>query len=339
MSNAESFYKILGVNEKASKEEIKKAYRNLSLKHHPDRTSNSDSHQLFKKINEAYETLGDEQKRVEYDAMQNNPFMRMNSPFGGGGPMDMNVDEIFKAFFGGENSPFGSTQTQGFQRGPGIFMGGPGQIFMGQGFPRQGFSAGQGFPGQNIHIFTSGGGMGALQKPTPIMKTIEVTMEQVLNGSTIPVDIERWMVENGNKVFEHETLYVTIPKGIDDNEMIILNEKGNIIQESIKGDVKIFIKVVNDTAFTRSGLDLLFNKSVSLKEALCGFTFELKYINSKMYTLNCNSGHIIYPGYKKVLPNMGLTREGHTGNLVIQFQVNFPEFLSEEQMVKLRELL
>lgn len=336
-NTSESFYKILGVNEKASKEEIKKAYRNLSLKHHPDKTSNPESHQLFQKINEAYETLGDEQKRNEYDAMQNNPFMRMNSQFGGGGGAGGNVnipvDEIFKAFFGGESlfgQGFPGQTTQGFHGGPGF----PGHIFMGgPGFP------GQGIPRGNIHIFTSGGGATAFKKPTPIIKTVEVSMEQVLNGSTIPVDIERWYIENGTKMFEHETLYVTIPKGADDNEIIILNDKGNMIQESVKGDVKIFIKVINDTTFTRNGLDLLYNKSVSLKEALCGFTFELKYLNGKMYTLNCNSGNIIFPGYKKILPNMGLTRDGHVGNLIIQFQVNFPEFLSEEQMMKLREIL
>ena len=70
MPTSESFYTLLGVSEKASKDDIKKAYRSLSLKHHPDRTSHPESHELFKKISEAYETLGDDQKRQEYDAMQ-----------------------------------------------------------------------------------------------------------------------------------------------------------------------------------------------------------------------------------------------------------------------------
>jgi DnaJ-class molecular chaperone len=320
-SSAESFYTILGVHEKASKEEIKKAYRGLSLKHHPDRTTNPESHHLFKKINEAYETLGDEQKRQEYDAIQTNPFIRMNSHFGaspGGGGMDIPVDEIFQAFFGGGDPFFGQSSFPGFP----------------------GFGAGGG-PRSNIRIFTSGGGpfMNGLQKPTPIIKTIEISMDQVLTGANIPFIVERWIVENGNKTFENETLYVDVPKGIDDNEIIILREKGNVINESIKGDVKIFIKVNNNSSFIRNGLDLLFNKTISLKDSLCGFTFELKYLNGKTYTLNCNQGNIVHPGYKKNLPNMGLTRNGHTGNLIIQFQVEFPEMINEKQIKALREIL
>ena len=324
-NSSESFYSILGVSEKASKDEIKKAYRYLSLKHHPDKTTNVESHELFKKISEAYETLGDDQKRREYDGMKNNPFMRMNSHHSGPGNMHMNmnvdIDEMFQAFFGESGFP---------------------------GFPPGGQFGGVFGPGShgNIHVFTSGGGGGgphpfmrSIQKPPPIIKTIEISMDQVLSGSNIPLVIERWILENGNRNIENETLYIDIPKGIDDNEIIILREKGNVLSETIKGDVKIFIKINNDSTFIRNGLDLIFNKKVSLKDALCGFTFELKYLNGKMYTLNCNSGTIIHPGYKKILPNMGLTRNEHVGNLIIQFEVEFPETITEEQIKALSEIL
>ena len=78
---SESYYKILGVQENASKEEIKKAYRKLSLQNHPDRNNNSEeSKKKFQKISQAYETLADDQKRNEYHQMQNNPFFQMNHP-------------------------------------------------------------------------------------------------------------------------------------------------------------------------------------------------------------------------------------------------------------------
>jgi DnaJ family protein A protein 2 len=147
------------------------------------------------------------------------------------------------------------------------------------------------------------------------------------------------MIENGNKVFEKETVYVTVPKGVDDNEIIILREKGNILNDEIKGDLKLFIKIENTTQFERKGLDLIIKKQISLKDALCGFSFELKYINGKVYTLNNNSGSIIPSDYIKTIPNMGLTREGHTGNLLIHFQVEFPEKLTEEQIKSLKEIL
>jgi DnaJ family protein B protein 4 len=203
-----------------------------------------------------------------------------------------------------------------------------------------GFAGGMGGP--NIRIFRTGGvggGGPALQKPTPIVKTITINMEQVLNGGNIPVDVERWIIENNLKVFENETLYIPIPQGIDDNEIIILKNKGNVLTDECRGDVKLFIKVENTTEFERQGLDLLIHKTISLKEALCGFSFELKYINGKTYTLNNSLGNIIPPNYKKVILNMGLTREGRTGNLLIHFIVEFPEKMEVSKLEALNNIL
>ena len=87
-------------------------------------------------------------------------------------------------------------------------------------------------------------------------------MEQVLSGSTVPVDIERWLMENGTKIFEKETLYVSIPKGVDDNEIIVLKGKGNIASETCIGDIKLFIKIDNTTDLKRYGLDLILEKKI-----------------------------------------------------------------------------
>jgi DnaJ-class molecular chaperone len=75
-----------------------------------------------------------------------------------------------------------------------------------------------------------------------------------------------------------------------------------------------------------------------MKEALCGFTFELKYITGKTYTINNNTGNIIPNGYKKIIPNMGFSRDDHTGNLVIVFEVKFPDKLSEEVIDALKKI-
>jgi DnaJ family protein A protein 2 len=81
-------------------------------------------------------------------------------------------------------------------------------------------------------------------------------------------------------------------------------------------------------------------KAISLKEALCGFTFDMKYLNGKNYSINNQAGNIIVPDYQKLISGMGLAREGHkTGNLIIHFKVQFPEKLEEEQIAKLREAL
>jgi DnaJ-class molecular chaperone len=313
----ENFYNILGVNENATKEEIKKAYRTLQMKWHPDKNQGSEeSNKMSEKINGAYEILGDEEKRAEYDNSRNNPnpFTRMNSH--GGGGMEVPMNDIFNMFFGGGM--------------PGMMPGMPGMHGI-PGMP----------PGARIHIF-NGGPMGfqqAISKPVPIMKTIEINMAQVLSGASIPLEIERWIIENGIKVFEKETIYVTVPQGVDDNELLILRDKGNVLNENVKGDVKIFVKINNDSLFKRSGLDLILDKKISLKESLCGFTFELNYINGKSYTLNNNKGNIIPSDYNKIYPGMGLSRGEHKGNMIIHFQVDFPVNLSEEQINKLTEIL
>ena len=90
--------------------------------------------------------------------------------------------------------------------------------------------------------------------------------------------------------------------------------------------------------FERRGLDLYLEKQISLKESLCGFSFELKYLNDKVYTINNQIGNIIPPDYKKIIPGMGLTRENAKGNLIITFKIVFPSSLTQEQIDKLNDL-
>jgi DnaJ-class molecular chaperone len=303
----ENYYNILGINENASQEEIKKAYRQLSFKYHPDKNPNDPSViEKCQKINEAYATLSDEQKRQEYDFGRKNPLggSGMPFPFFRGGSMPMqgqeDIDQLFSQLFGQAFNPFGSNP--------------------------------------NVQIFRNG--VPVFQKPTPIVINVNLNMEQVLTGVTMPLEIERWIVQDNAKIFEKETLYIDIPKGVDNNELIILQNKGNIVNENQKGDVKVFIHVEPCQEFKRSGLDLIHERNISLKDALCGFSFELKYINGKTYTINNNpGGQIIYPGYKKIIPNMGLPRDNHVGNMIIIFNVDFPTSLKEQQINILRETL
>jgi len=313
----ENYYDILGVPETANAEEIKKAYRKLSLKYHPDKNPGKpECIEMFQKVSEAFDILRDSSKKQEYDMTHNNPFF-------GGGPPNMNfhhgsMDELFNSFFGG-----------GFPQGfpPGFV----------QGFPPE--FAGGGFPGPNIRIFRNGIPVNMTQKPQPIVQNLLVTMEQVLNGATLPLEIERYIMEGQNKVHEVQKIYVTVEKGVDDNEMILLENQGNVMNENSKGDIKIFIKIENNTDFVRKGLDLWINKQISLKESLCGFSFDLKYINNKVYTINNQAGNVIPPEYQKVIPNMGLSRGSHAGNLIIHFHVDFPSTMTPEKIAILNSVL
>ena len=324
-----SYYTILEVPDTATADEIKKSYRRLSLKYHPDRNiGQPEMVAKSQQINEAYEVLGDEQKKEEYDMMQ-------NSPFAGGGRGD--IDDLFSSLFG--MSFGGGGAPNGMHFPPHMSPMGPMGHPMG-GHPMGGISI-NGMPfgggGPGIRIFQAG--RPVQQKPAPIVKTIVISMNQVLDGAIIPIEIERWILENDTKMFENETLYINIPKGVDDNEIILLRDKGNFVSDTCAGDVKLFIKVENQSEYERQGLDLLFHKTITLKESLCGFQFELPYLNDKSFTINNTGGNVIPPEYKKVIPKLGLSREDRTGNLIIMFHIQFPEKLTGEQMTTISSIL
>lgn len=317
---AETFYSILEVSENATPEEIKKSYRRLSMEFHPDKNKDPNATAKFQKISEAYETLGDPEKKKHYDMTRNNPFAKMMEQNGmSGDPME----HIFSNFFS-FGMPFAHMNSFG-----------PGQQ-QGNGNPF-------------VQVFHNGRPInvqfGGNIKPTPIIKNISVSIEQVLNGTKIPIEIERWIVQSSSnsnsekiKVFEKETFYIDIPKGVDSGEIIMINDKGNILENGVKGDVKLFIQVENDTEFKRRGIDLVFEKNISLKESLCGFNFDIKYITGKIYTISNPPGNVIQPGHNKIIPNLGLTRDGTTGNLIIIFSVKFPEKLQDNIIEELKKI-
>ena len=329
----DTYYDVLGVSESASQEDIKRSYRKLSLKYHPDKNHESKDTGKFQQISEAYETLSDEDKRKQYDMGRKSPFSSMHGMPGmpGMGTHEVNVDELFQNLFGNFMNGESNEMNSGI----------PGGI---HGIHINGMPAGMsGMPFGNVRVFHNGmpGNMyGRSQpKPTPIVKTVNISVEQVMSGANVPIEIERWIVQDGTKTFEKETIYVDVPCGIDDNEIIVLKDKGNIMNDISKGDIKVFIKIENTTLFKRHGLDLIYEKKITLKEALCGFSFELKYVNGKTYTINNNKGSIVTPSYHKSIPNMGFKRNDHVGNLIITFIVEFPEKLTLKQIESLSTIL
>ena len=323
MNTNEKLYEALGVSKTASQDEIKKAYRKLSMELHPDRNNGSqESTEKFQKIAAAYDILGDESKRQQYDMQGRFQFSTnsqqgqgMFNPFSG---MGINPNDLFNFFAGNMQSTSGGAGANG------VGANGVGEN---GGQPHMQFFSSMDQFNRNMN------------KPVPIIKNIELTMSKTYTDSNVPVEITRWIVENGIKREENETLYVAIPKGVDNNEMVILREKGNILNDNNKGDVKIFIKVTNDTEFTRNGLDLVLHKIISLKEALCGFEFDMKHIDGKIFKVNNGNGSVIGFNHKKVIAGLGMKRDSHTGNLIIDFTVSFPEKLSEKQVEQLSKIL
>ena len=190
------------------------------------------------------------------------------------------------------------------------------------------------FQGQANHFFQ------AIHKPPPIVKTLNLTMVQAYTGGSFPIELERWNLVDNMRIEERLTVYVVIPHGIDENEIMTIQGNGNTINNTIKGDIKIHMKISNDTEFKRQGLDLIYRKTVSLKEALCGFEFDIKHINGKVLSFKNNTNpFIIKPGFRKVIPEFGMKRDNTVGNLVLEFDIVFPEQLSSDQIKSLSEIL
>ena len=175
----------------------------------------------------------------------------------------------------------------------------------------------------------------------PILKTITITIEEAYTGCSIPINITRWVKNTQrHKTEEQETVYIDIPKGVDKNEMFIIKDKGNVVlQGDLKGDVKVTVDIKNNSPFVRDGMDLIYHKTLSLKESLCGFSFELPHVNGKTYNINNNKGSVVGNNQKKIIPKLGMIRDKTTGSLIIEFIVEFPNKLEESVIDKIQELL
>jgi DnaJ family protein B protein 4 len=178
-----------------------------------------------------------------------------------------------------------------------------------------------------------------IMKPPPMTITTNITLDQAYTGCKLSIVIERWIHHNQIKQLETETCYIDIPQGIDSNECLLLPNKGNMGHDGTLGDVRMLIQVSNTTKLTRKGLDLYYQHTLTLKEALCGFSFELEYLQGKSFSINNTLGNIVQPNYKKVVPQLGMKRESSVGNLIIEFQVKFPTTLSSETLTALHALL
>ena len=316
-----TYYEILEVGKEATEDEIKKAYRRLSLQYHPDRNPSTEATEKIREVNTAYETLGDKDSRKRYDLQLT----------GGGGGIE------FPAF----------ANARG---------GGPGQMFFHTNFG----GGGEHVEFANIgnifeSVFGSGGGGGfnpeffhqhihqQLNKPMPIVANIEITLTQSYNGCVIPIEFNKIELINGEQVRKIEKIYITIPEGIDHNEVIVIRDKGNETPNGTKGDVKIFIGIKKDESnaseleFERNGLNLILRKNILLKEALCGFAFNIKHLSGSNYCIKNTS--IISPGQKQVIPKLGIKRDGNVGNLIIDYNIVFPTSLDDSQKETINNVL
>lgn len=306
-TNTFDYYQTLGIEKNASEQEIKKAFRKLSFQTHPDKNPDKSAHEKFKQINEAYEVLGDVEKKKQYDLqreMKNSGF-----PFGNGGinvHHATNLNNMFESIFREHMGGAGSNVK--------FHMSGNG--------------------GPNIQIFHNGRPVHTPNRPPPpIVQHIHLSLDQVYSGTEI-------QIASQTKT-KHETIKVTIPRGVQDNEKMVLKNMGNTSSDNqTRGDLLIVFHIQKHVLFERRNMDLYCKKEISLKEALCGFSFEIIHLNGKCLRINNdNQPQIIFPGYIREIPEYGMVRGEKTGNLFIEFSVKFPTEIDESQRESLKTIL
>lgn len=337
------YYEILGVKRDATESEIKSAYRKLARKFHPDVNKTKEAESKFKDINEAYEVLGDKNKRQRYDSLGSNwqggqsytpPPGFENFGFGGNG-------QTYEFNFGGGQGGFSDFFSSLF----GDMMGGTAQGGMG---------------GMNFGGFDFGGMGGAQQQRTSsrtrrsapkqeksedldITKTLNITAQDVFNQKPVSVsfsDMEKctqcppgggYCSACGGTGIRHnsKSVKVKIPSEVKDGQKIRLKGEGKINQYGQKGDLYLIVNY-KDKEYEVDGVDLIKDVEITPPEAVLGCKKDIKTLHG---TIGIKIPPMTSTGKMLRLKNLGLPKKsGGFGNLNARIKIVLPEKLTKEQI-------
>ena len=332
----EDFYNILGGSENASDSEIKKAYRKLAIKYHPDKNPDDPkAEEKFKQAAEAYEVLGNKEKRAKYDQFGHSAFQ--GGGFGSGG---MNMEDIFSQFgdiFGGAFGGFGGFGGSSARRSKGtnlrikvsltineIAEGVNKKIKV-----KRKIQA----PGLEYSTCRTCGGSGQV---TQVTNTILGRMQSTTtcsncSGTGKIVSNRPSGSDSNGQITVEETVDVKIPAGVEDGMQLRVSGKGNEpVTDGIPGDLLILISEIEDNDFKREGNNLHLDLYISISDAVLGVSKEINTVNGKV-RIKLDAG--IQSGKILRLRGKGLKSvNGYgSGDLLVHVNVWTPKTLSKDQ--------
>lgn len=305
MPQTKDYYDILGVDEDADPSEIKKAYRKLARKHHPDRNPDDEkAEERFKKIQEAYSVLSDEEKRREYDQRRRfGGFQGGGNGFGGGrhGRRGVRFEQgnfedafgrgglgdVFESFFGGAGGAQGR-RRQRRQQGP-----------------RDPFQQRQA-RGQDIET------------------TLRLSFDEALHGGRKQVRLPTG-----------ETIRLNVPKGVQNGHKVRLRGRGQAGPTGERGDLYVTFKVAEHPRFRRKGDDVYLTEELNVFEALLGTTRQIPTPYGQRIKLTVPAG--TQPGEKLRVKGQGVRTDEGQGDLYVEVDVSIPQDLSDEQRDTLKQ--
>jgi len=307
----EDYYKILGLEKGVDQEEVKKAYRKLAMKYHPDKNPNNrEAEEKFKKISEAYAVLSDIEKRKQYDTYGSDQFSQRYSQ-----------EDIFR-----------NVDLNEILRGFGF--GGMGGGFRGSGGQRGGFSFQTGGAGSFDDIFGGGhANYSAPQKGEDLHYNLSITLEEAVAGAEKQISLR-----SEKKVTE---ITVKIPAGINTGKKLRLSGKGYPgINNGINGDLYLNINVLPHPLFARDGNDLYLERTISFSQAVLGSSIEVPTIDGSVKRLKIPPG--TQCGTKIRLKGLGIpalkgSGSSH-GDQFVKISVDIPRKLSASQTNLIKKL-
>ena len=301
--SGKDYYKILGVPKSASAEEIKKAYRKLALKYHPDRNEGDKAAEAkFKDISEAYAVLSNAEKRKQYDMFGADGFQRR-----------FTQEDIFRDFdFGSIFKEFGFGSGG---RGPNIFS----QMFGGMGQTQYG-RGGRGFGGQPQGV-----------RGQNLTYELSLTLEEAATTTNKVISYQ----EGGR----HERVSVKVPAGISTGKKLRLTGKGQPgSYGGPNGDLYVQIKVVEHPLFKREGDDLVLTREIKFSEALLGTETDVPTIDKKTLRLKIPPGTQSNAKFRLKGQGMPHMNRNGRGDAYVQVTVGVPKKLNKKQKALAKEL-
>ena len=333
----EDYYKVLGIDKGASESEIKKAYRKSAIKYHPDKNpGDKDAEAKFKQAAEAYEVLGNSDKRAKYDQFGHAAFEGAGG-FGSGG---MNMDDIFSQFgdifgsaFGGGFGGFGGGQRR--SKGTNLRIKVSltiSEIANGVNKKIKVKRKVQA-PGTEFSTCSQCGGSGQV---TQITNTILGRMQStttcnVCSGTGKIVSRKAPGSDSNGQILSEETVEVKIPAGVEDGMQLRVSGKGNeALSDVIPGDLLVLINELPDENLKREGNNLHYDLYISISEAVLGISKEINTVSGKV-RIKLDAG--IQSGKILRLRGKGLKSINGYGNgdLLVHVNVWTPKTLNKEQ--------
>ena len=354
------YYEVLGVDKNASEDDIKKAYRKIAIKYHPDRNpGNKEAEEKFKEAAEAYDVLHDPQKRQQYDQFGFDGPAGMGG-FGGFSGGGFSMDDIFSMFgdiFGGHGSGFG-----GFSSGRGRAQYRGSDLRLKVRLSLQEISTGvtKKFKVKKdvtcSHCHGSGAENGSAAETCPtchgsgvVTRTTQSIFGMMQTQSTCPTcNGEGKVIKNkcrecsGSGVVKgEEVVEIKIPAGVAEGMVVNVPGKGNAGKHNgVNGDIQVFIEEEENDTFIRDGNNLIYNLLLDFPTAALGGQMEIPTIEGTKVRIKIEPG--TQPGKTLRLRGKGLPAvQGYgrgTGDLVVNVSVYVPKTLSRDEKNALEQM-